>query len=144
MLQRSVTNSHLVLACIFTLSQLTGAATAQCGFEELGTLGGSSSRPSAASSDGSVIVGRSANGSNQLRPFIWTESTGMTDLSANDVALQQASPAALSSDGSTVVLTGFQSVLVWTATNGAIDIGGLGGPSATVGYLFGTRCSEPL
>jgi probable HAF family extracellular repeat protein len=46
----------------------------------LGTLGGLESQAFRVSADGSVVVGRSTNGSNSRHAFRWTAAGGMKDL----------------------------------------------------------------
>lgn len=54
--------------------------TAQTGFLNLGTLGGTDSRALGVSADGRVVVGYSRNATSAPRAFRWTEETGMQDL----------------------------------------------------------------
>lgn len=129
------------LSALLAFPILVATSPAQCELIGLGTLGGSQSRPIAASEDGSVIVGTSTTVQGASRPFLWTEAGGMVDLSGGTGPLQQAIPVAVSADGNTVVLTRANSaldqrVLVWTAAAGTVNVGNLGGGVALVGYLF--------
>ncbi|MCS7001009.1 MAG: hypothetical protein NZ481_09075 [Candidatus Kapabacteria bacterium] len=89
-------------------------------YDTLGTLGGSLSEARAASADGSVIVGWSANVANVERAFRWTASRGMHDIQTIG-AYGRAYD--VSADGKTVVGqvtfdNNQTSAFVWTEQDG--------------------------
>jgi probable HAF family extracellular repeat protein len=98
---------------------------------DLGSLGGTTSQAEALSADGSVVVGRARNASNQWRAFRWTSAGGMTDLgSLGGTYSSQAED--VSADGSVVVgyatlASGQGRAFRWTQAEGMTDLGTLGG-----------------
>lgn len=94
--------------------------------------GGSHSEASAASFDGSVIVGMCRNANNQLRAYRWSEPTGSVDLGVLPNA-NLSNAFGVSQDGSIVVgYCGFfngTKAFRWTASDGMLQLPALGGCS---------------
>lgn len=92
----------------------------------LGTLGGNSSRAYDVSNEGPVVVGTSANASQQIRAFFWTPGTGLQDLGT--LGGSQSSARAVSSDGNVIVGWAYKPgdasprSFRWTATTGMQEI----------------------
>ena len=104
------------------------------GIRFIGTLGGFESQAFGVSADGSVVIGRSTNASNERRAFRWTASGGMQDLGT----LGGVGSAAydVSADGSVVVgdsadASGQSRAFRWTAASGMKDLSSL--YSASIG-----------
>ena len=117
---------------ICALLALARVSSAQYAYEELGSLGGSSSVAKAANADGSVIVGYSALSTGFYRPFRWTAATGMQDLGLLSGGQDNAYAYGVSADGSVVVgvssTSDFQShAFRWSTASGMQDLGTLGG-----------------
>jgi probable HAF family extracellular repeat protein len=93
--------------------------------QDLGTLGGASSRANGVSADGAVVVGRAANAEGQTRAFRWTASGGMQDLGTLGGGYSQA--WGVSADGAVVVgyatnAEGRWHAFRWTASGGMEDL----------------------
>ncbi|MEZ6015618.1 MAG: hypothetical protein R3F49_10920 [Planctomycetota bacterium] len=107
--------------------------TSAGGLQDLGTLGGLTSRAYDVSGDGSVVVG-SVDLSNgyQIHPFRWTLASGMQDLGTLGGPYSEA--YGVSADGSVVVgwsrvdhTTGNVHAFRWTTSGGMQDLGVLPG-----------------
>ena len=97
-------------------------------FTNLGTFGGNYAYALAVSADGSVVVGRAYNASNQYRAFRWT-SAGMVNLGT--LGGNYSFAQAVSADGNTVVgyaqnASNQYRAFRWTSA-GMVDLGTLGG-----------------
>jgi len=96
------------------------------GMENLGNLGGSWSVATAASSEGTVVVGQSAtDGAGGLLAFRWTEATGLVSLGA--LHTSGSSAQGVSVDGSVVVgrspsPSGPVRAFRWTASQGLVEL----------------------
>jgi probable HAF family extracellular repeat protein len=91
------------------------------GFQDLGSLGGDSVRPTRISAHGDVVVGLAnlVPGSVEFRIFRWTAATGIQDLGATFFA----APPSVSSDGTTIAAYLASSGPVrWTAAQGFTPI----------------------
>jgi probable HAF family extracellular repeat protein len=101
--------------------------TIEGGMQDLGTLGGSWSRPIFVSPDGSVVIGNSTNAAGQERAFRWTAETEMTEI-PNPFGGPYSRAWSASSDASVVVgearhAAGYPVAFRWTATHGMQDLG---------------------
>jgi len=110
--------------------------TKATGMQDLGVLsGGNYSSATAASADGSVIVGIAAYGAQrgQREAFRWTKSTGMQGIGFLDVSHGESIAKGVSSDGSVIVGTsiynsnGGVEAFRWTPKRGIQGLGFLGG-----------------
>jgi probable HAF family extracellular repeat protein len=96
--------------------------TSTAGFQDLGTLGGDTSRARGISYDGTVVVGVARNAAGQDRAFRWTAIGGMQDLGV--LPGGGASFAnAVDVDGATVVGLAYDSAGNWNAFHWRADYG---------------------
>jgi probable HAF family extracellular repeat protein len=106
---------------------------------DLGTLGGTNSNATAVNSLGWVAGSSQVTGNSAQRAFVWRLDTGaMTDLGTlggNNSTARGVNTAGMVVGNSDAV-GGVQRPFLWTPGGGMIDIGGLGGSSAT-GFAFG-------
>lgn len=91
--------------------------TAATGAQNLGTLGGSSSRANDVNADGSVVVGGAKQADGADRAFRWSEATGMTNLGVLSGTTSSVATS-VSDDGNTVVGTSDQRAFIWTRNPG--------------------------
>ena len=120
---------YWVIRVLVSVSVLFGSALA-CGAQSLtwlGTLGGNSSEAWGVSADGSVVVGASRpQSSTYPRPFRWTATTGMQDISRAGIV--QGIAYGVSADGSVVIgsmdVGGYSRAFRWTPSGGMQDIDG--------------------
>ncbi len=103
------------------------------GFQDLGSLSGDITEPSAVSRDGTVVVGQSAMPPlGRPHAFRWTNAGGMQDLTPGvQQPLSSSQARAVSSDGSTVCGYDSGAAFRWTVAGGLQDLGTLGVPSST-------------
>jgi probable HAF family extracellular repeat protein len=98
------------------------------GIHFIGTLGGFESQAFGVSADGSVVVGRSTNASNERHAFRWTAAGGMQDLGTLGGHGSEAFD--VSADGSVIVgdsadSTGSSRAFRWTAASGMKSLSAL-------------------
>jgi len=99
--------------------------TAARGMQDLGTLGGSWSRATDVSADGSVVVGWATSATGKARAFRWTAARGMQNLGTLGGGESEA--WGVSADGSVVVgeaknAAGRARAFCWTAAGGMEDL----------------------
>jgi probable HAF family extracellular repeat protein len=122
---------RMVAACIGATLSVNVASAQPCGsIQDLGTFGGVEASALAVSADGTVVVGYATDAAYNYRPFRWTASGGMQELSGFP-----AFPHDVSSDGNVVVGGGSRAAYEyrafrWTASAGSQDLGTLGGVSS--------------
>jgi probable HAF family extracellular repeat protein len=92
----------------------------------IGTLGGDRSAALCVSDDGSVVVGRSNNGSGSYHAFMWTAAHGMRDLGT--LGGDGSEATGISSDGSVIVGWSYDSSSIfrafkWTVADSMQDLG---------------------
>ena len=98
----SVDGSILVGSYFDGATELPAKWDSTNGWVSLGSLGGTQGRALDCSSDGTIIVGFSKDGSGASRLFIWTVGVGIVDLDVTET-YTACWIHAISSDGSTVV-----------------------------------------
>lgn len=117
--------SSILILMVMTLLYYNGYAQ-QPTLTWLGTLGGNKSEAQSVSDDGSVVAGRSNNGSGSYRAFIWTAANGMQDMGT--LGGNESEATGISSDGSVIVGWSYDASSIyrafkWTLSNGMQDFG---------------------
>ncbi len=123
---------------VLGVGQTSGGATsgflwrnATEGIVPLGTLGGTTSYPSAIN-DADEVTGYSSTNSGNQHAFIWTLTGGMVDLGTLGGTASNAT--SINTGGQVIgyALTsgGNQHAFIWTLTGGMVDLGTLGGASS--------------
>lgn len=130
-LARSSRNPGIVLLLSLLVLSITSPADAGYSFTPLGDLPGGafSSRASAVSADGSVVVGQSVTSANgNDRSFRWTSATGMVSLGLISESDDRSGASDISNDGEVIVGssgTAFESrAFRWTAGEGMVPLPG--------------------
>lgn len=121
------------LAVLAALGLSAFQATAESGMQDLGDLGGAttSSEAYAISSDGTTVVGKGRNTSNNFEAFSWTSSGGMQGLGNLGGSSPTSEGLAVSANGSVIVgqsqsASGYEAFR-WTSSGGMMGLGDLPG-----------------